>query len=72
MAQTIKLGDKEYDFESLSDEGKHQLELFQFVSTRIIELNNMKALLVRARNSYLDSLKQEVLADKAGILFGQD
>jgi len=29
-------------------------------------------LLRRAKNSYVDSIKQEMIADKAGFLFGDD
>ena len=72
MSKTIKLGDKDYDIESLSDEAKENLASIEFAATRIQELTNMQALLQRAKNSYIDSLKNEMLSSKAGFSFGKD
>lgn len=72
MAQKIKLDDKEYEVEGLSDTAKAQLTSLQFATQRMQELTNMQALLQRAKNSYIDSIKQEMIADKAGFLFGDD
>ena len=68
MAQKIKLGDNEYDADSLSDQGKAVLNLLKFSTQKLQELNNMQALLQRAKNSYIESLKQEILSQKAGYL----
>lgn len=68
MAQKIKLGDKEYDAANLSEQGKAVLNLLQFSTQKLQELNNMQALLQRAKNSYMESLKQEILSQKAGYL----
>ena len=68
MAQKIKLGDNEYDAANLSDQGRAVLNLFQFSTQKLQELNNMQALLQRAKNSYIESLKQEILSQKAGYL----
>lgn len=72
MAQTIKLDDTEFNVENLSDKAKITLASLQFATKRIQELNNMQALLKRARNSYVESLKKEMLSSKAGLLFGED
>ena len=72
MSQKIKLGDKEYDVENLSDEANATLASLKFATTRIQELTNMQALLQRAKNSYMDSLKKEMLSSKSGFLFGDD
>ena len=72
MAQKIKLDDKEYEVESLTDEARAKLSLIQFATKREQELTNMQALLQRAKNSYIDSLKQEMLSKKAGFLFDED
>jgi len=69
MANKIKLGDEEYSFEDLSDVAKSTLTSYQFADLKLKELNNMLALLQRAKNSYMDSLKKEMLSDKAGFLF---
>ena len=68
MAQKRKLGDKEYDAANLSEQGKAVLNLLQFSTQKLQELNNMQALLLRAKNSYIKSLKQEILSQKAGYL----
>ena len=72
MAGKIKLEDKEYDVEHLSDSAKVTLTSLQFVSSRITELSNMSALLQRAKNSYVNSLKKEMLTEKAGIILEDD
>ena len=72
MVQKIKLDDNEYNVENLSDQAKAALASLQFATARIKELNNMQALLQRAKNSYVDSLKKEMLSSKSGFLFGDD
>ena len=72
MGQKIKLDDREYSVENLSDQGKATLASLQFTTTRMQELTNMQALLQRAKNSYVDSLKKEMLSRKSGFLFGDD
>lgn len=71
MVQKVKLGEKEYDAANLSDQGKALLSLLQFSNAKLQELNNMHALLQRAKISYMDSLKQEILAQKAGYLLDE-
>ena len=68
MSQKIKLDDKEYDVGDLSENAKATLASLQFATQRIQELNNMQALLVRAKNSYVEGLKREMLSSKAGYL----
>ena len=68
MSQKIKLDDKEYDVSDLSENAKATLASLQFATQRIQELNNMQALLVRAKNSYVEGLKREMLSNKAGYL----
>ena len=72
MGQKIKLDDKEYDVENFSDQAKATLASLQFATTRMRELSNMQALLQRAKKSYVEILKQEMLSSKAGLLFGDD
>lgn len=68
MGQKIRLDDIELDAEALSSQGKATLLSLQFASNRLDELGNMTALLQRAKNSYVDSLKKEMLSQKAGII----
>ena len=72
MGQKIKLDDKEYDVENLSDQAKQSYALLQFSTKRIQELTNMQALLQRAKKSYADSLKKEMLSEKSGFIFSDD
>ena len=72
LGSTFKLDDKEYYIETLSEAAKLELTLLKFATERFKELNNQRALLQRAKQSYVDSLKREMLADKAGILFDEN
>ena len=72
MSQILKVDDSEYDINTLSDDIKAKLALMQFAKKREEELVNMQALLQRAKNSYIESLKKEMLSNKAGFLFGDD
>ena len=69
MANKINLDGEVYSLEDLSDVAKSTLTSYQFAALKIKELNNMLALLQRAKSSYMDSLKKEMLSDKAGFLF---
>ena len=68
MGQKIHLGDQEYDVENLSEQAKTTLANLKFATDRIQELNNMQALLQRAKSSYIESVKQEMLSNKAGLI----
>lgn len=72
MAQKIKLDDAEYEVENLSDQAKAYIATLKFTDTRLQELTNMRVLLQRAKNSYVDSLKKEMLSSKAGFLFDEE
>lgn len=72
MGQKIKLDDKEYEVENLSDQAKATLASLNFATTKMQELNNIQALLQCAKNSYISSIKQEMVASRAGFLVGDD
>jgi hypothetical protein len=55
--------------EDLSTQAQNTLSSMDFVNGRIQELNNLRALLMRAKNSYISGLKSEVLSNKAGLHF---
>jgi hypothetical protein len=69
MGKKIKIQDKEYDIDLLSESAKIHVSALKFADDRIKELSNHQALLQRAKNSYMDSLRKEMLSDKAGFLF---
>jgi hypothetical protein len=68
----IKLDDKEYDIADLSDSARKLTDSIQNVSARIEELNNMVAILNKAKRAYIEGLKSEMLSAKAGFDFGSD
>ncbi len=72
MGQRIKLGDKEYEVDNLSDQSKKTFNLLQYTSMRIQELNNIQKLMQCAKNSYIESLKKEMISSKSGFRFGED
>ena len=72
MGQKIKLSDKEYEIDSLSEKAKKVFIALQFASNRIEELENMQALLQRAKNSYVSGIKKEILANKSGLRLEND
>ena len=57
---TIKIDNKEYDLESLSDECKAQLASFQFVEQELVRLQAKAAALQTAKAAYLQALKNSL------------
>ena len=55
---TIKIDDKEYDLDALSDEAKQQLQSLQFVDGELARLQGQSAVLHTARMAYANGLKQ--------------
>ena len=72
MDQKIKSNGDEYNVENLSDRAKATLASLQFATMKMQELENMRALLQRAKNSYIKSIKQEMVSSKAGLLLEDD
>jgi len=55
--QTIKIDDKEYNLETLSDEAKNQLASIQFVDSELARLQAKAATLQTARMAYSKALQ---------------
>ena len=72
MSRKFTLDNKEYDLDTLDQSARSKIASLNFASKKLQELKNMQAVLQRAKNSYVDSLKKEMLSDKAGFLFGED
>jgi hypothetical protein len=72
MGQKIKFEDKEYDVADISEEANGFFELLQFAIIRIQELQNMHALLMRAKIGYTNILEQELLSNKSGLIFDEE
>lgn len=72
MPDKLKIGDKEYSLEDFDENGRAQLRSLEFTLRKIRELENMHALLQRAKDSYIESLRKEVLASKTGFFIEED
>ena len=67
MSQKIKIDGVEYDFDSLSTEAKAILEKLQHTDKKIQDTTNLCALLNRAKKSYIQELKREMIQGKSGV-----
>lgn len=72
MAKKIKVNDVEYDVDSMGDNSQKTIATITFISNRVAELSNMRNILQKAKNGYMDDLKKEILTNKAGVLFDVD
>ena len=72
MGQKIRFDNKEYDVADISDEANGVFELLQFAIIRLQELQNMHALLMRAKIGYTQILEQELLSHKSGLMFDEE
>ena len=69
MSPKIKIDNVEYELDNLSDKAQKAFKALQFVTTRQKELDNIRILLQRAKNSYVNGIKKEMISNKAGFLF---
>ncbi len=60
---TIKIDDREYDLDKLSEEAKNQLISIQFVDAELQHLNAQAAVLQTARLAYSNALNAALPAD---------
>ena len=60
---TIKIDEKEYDTDTLSDEAKVQLQNVQFVDQELARLNAQAAVLQTARIAYAKALNDALGTD---------
>ena len=66
----LRIDGVDHDSDALSEAGQAQLRALQHAEAQIRELTNMKALLTRAKNSYLEELKREIIKGKSGVDLG--
>jgi hypothetical protein len=57
---SIKIDNKEYDLDTLSDECKAQLASIQFVEQELVRLQAKAAALQTAKGAYLQALKSSL------------
>ena len=72
MDKKLSLDGAEYDVTDLNDHAKTILVYLNFADTRIQELTNLHALHQRAKKSYIESIKKEILSSKAGLVLNDD
>ena len=60
----VKIDDKEYDLDRLSDEAKSQLQSLQCVDAELQRLNAQAAVLQTARMAYAKSLQDALPKEK--------
>ena len=58
--QKIKIDDKEYELDKLSDAARAQLSHIQATEIEINRMNTLIAVMQTARTAYLRSLKSEI------------
>lgn len=67
MQDKIKIGDKEYDLTNMDEKSQQIFNQLVHVHRKLSELQNMKAILNRARNGYIEDIKYEIIKNKTGI-----
>ncbi|WP_298679331.1 DUF6447 family protein [uncultured Lentibacter sp.] len=67
MAQRINLDGTEYDLDALSANAKKVVASLQEVNARLQEMQNLNAIFTRAKRSYIDELKREIIKGKSGV-----
>ena len=63
---SIKIDDKEYDVEDLSQEARNQLQAVQFVDQELVRMQLRIAAMQTARNAYARALAAELGTEPAG------
>ena len=61
MSKKIQIDGKDLEIESLSKKAKETLLSIQFAENKMMELKNLNAIFQRAKNSYVNSLKKEMI-----------
>ena len=76
MTSRIEINGKVYSTEEISVTSKELLKKINLIQSKMRELVNETALLVRAKNSYISGLKTEIISSKSGLdldnLFSDD
>ena len=70
MDEFFRLDGKNYRASDLSDEGRFQLERLLFVRGNINLLKNKIALMSKAKNSYINDLKSDIVESRSGLDLG--
>ena len=65
----IDLDEEEIELSDLEDGQRFFVDKYNFTVIQLKELNNMLAILQRAKNSYINEIKKEMISKKAGFIF---
>lgn len=63
----IKIGEETFLEEQLTEEGRQHLQALRFIEVKFLEIDNLTAALNMAKNSYIQQLKNNIIASKAGL-----
>lgn len=68
--RTLRIDSQDYDLTDASPETLAEVERLRFIEVELMRLQNMTALLTRARNAYIADLKREVVRERTGYDLG--
>ena len=72
MAQKFSLEGIEYDVNKLNKMARMSLSKIEFIIARMEELSNFHSVLQNSKNSYIESMKKEIISKKSGFLLEED
>ena len=72
MAQKFSLEGIEYDVNNLNKMARMSLSKIEFIIARMEELSNFHSVLQNSKNSYIESMKKEIISKKSGFLLEED
>lgn len=69
MAKKIILEGKEYDVDSLNQRSNEIMASVKNLDEKLADKRRLLAVLTRAKLSYIEEIKRDIVADKAGFDF---
>lgn len=72
MSTRFKIDDKEYDIESISPEALSIYRMVEMCTTLLDEKQKILLYFQNAKNSTVETLKKQVVAEKSGLLFDEE
>ena len=67
QASQISIDEKSYSKGDFSAEGQSIISTLSVTSARILELQNIHAIMTRAKNAYIQDLSAEIVEQKSGV-----
>lgn len=68
----IQIDSIDYEVDELTEDAKRLLGQIQNITVRVQEIQNMSAILTKAKRAYIADLKNEMLSAKAGLFFDNE